>query len=243
MENLTNWCVYMHENRVNGKRYIGITSQKPTRRWANGNGYKHCPLFYHAIQKYGWDAFKHEILFTELTQEQAERLEMDLIEKYETQNPEKGYNLAEGGETNKGFHRTEEFKQKLSATKKGHCSGANNNRYGTHHTEETKVLIRDSQKGRTKAETTKKRMSESAKKRWGENNQAERQYLREINIGGKSARARAVICIETGKRYESMTEAERDIGVDVAGIVKCCKGLRDIAGGYHWVYAEEAIGK
>lgn len=108
MENLTNWCVYMHENRVNGKRYIGITSQKPTRRWANGNGYKHCPLFYHAIQKYGWDAFKHEILFTELTQEQAERLEMDLIEKYETQNTEKGYNLAEGGETNKGFHRTEE---------------------------------------------------------------------------------------------------------------------------------------
>lgn len=96
MENLTNWCVYMHENRTNGKRYIGITSQKPTRKWANGNGYKHCPTFYKAIQEHGWDAFKHEILYTELTQQQAERLERTLILKYETLNPDKGYNTASG---------------------------------------------------------------------------------------------------------------------------------------------------
>lgn len=62
MKNKNNWCVYMHTNNINGKRYIGI-SQNPKRRWKNGNGYK-TQLFGKAINKYGWDNFTHEILFT-----------------------------------------------------------------------------------------------------------------------------------------------------------------------------------
>ena len=104
MENLSNkknnWCVYMHENRVNGKKYIGITSQKPTNSWANGHGYKSCPFFHAAILRQGWDAFKHEILYTGLEQVEAEKLEVELIAKYETRNPDKGYNTdRKGGES------------------------------------------------------------------------------------------------------------------------------------------------
>lgn len=102
MENLsnrqTNWCVYMHENRVNGKKYIGITSQKPTNRWMNGRGYKRCPFFYEAIRKYGWDGFKHEILFTALNQEIAEQILMKMIYKYQTYNPQYGYNTVADGD-------------------------------------------------------------------------------------------------------------------------------------------------
>lgn len=97
MENLTNWCVYMHEHRATGQKYIGITEHKPTKRWQNGRGYKQHPRFYSAIQKYGWDAFRHEILFTDLTKEEAERLEAHLIDKYQTRNPAKGYNCEGGG--------------------------------------------------------------------------------------------------------------------------------------------------
>ena len=34
------WTVYMHVNKINGKKYVGITSQKPEERWKNnGIGY------------------------------------------------------------------------------------------------------------------------------------------------------------------------------------------------------------
>lgn len=119
MESLTNWCVYMHENRANGKKYIGITSQKPTRRWQNGQHYENCAAFFRAIQKYGWDGFRHEILYTELTQAEAERLEVELIAKYQTQDPAKGYNLAAGGAARAGWHHTDGAKARMSATRTG----------------------------------------------------------------------------------------------------------------------------
>lgn len=243
MENLTNWCVYMHENRINGKRYIGITSQKPTNRWSNGNGYKRCPLFFKAIEKYGWDAFRHEILYTNLTQEEAEHLEVELIKKYDTQNSEKGYNLARGGETNCGFHRTEEFKRKLSDTRAGLYTGENSKLYGIPRSEETKEKIRKAQIGVPKKDAVKQHMSESAKKRWQPDNQVEREYLRELNLGGNSAKAKTVICLETGITYPSMRDVERALGIDTSCVTRCCKGERNTAGGYHWAYAEEASGK
>lgn len=59
------FTVYRH-TAPNGKAYIGITSQKPATRWQNGRGYSQNKLFYRAINKYGWESFTHEILFTGL---------------------------------------------------------------------------------------------------------------------------------------------------------------------------------
>lgn len=240
MENLsdkqTNWCVYMHENRVNGKKYIGITSQKPTNRWANGRGYKRCPFFYAAIEKYGWDCFKHEILYTGLEQGEAEKLEIELIAKYETQNQEKGYNLSSGGSVNAGFHRTDEFKKKLSETRKMRYSGKNHNMYGTHPSEETKMKIRNAQIGRPKPPEVCAKLKEAAAKRWVKDNTSEREHLRQLNLGGKSARAVAVCCVETGEIFPAIREASRKLNIEVSGIIRCCEGLRKTAGGYHWTY-------
>ena len=119
MENT--YCVYCHVS-PNGKMYIGITSKKPEKRWCNGIGYKRNTYFWNAIQKYGWDAFEHQILFSGLSREEASKVETDLISKLNTTNSENGYNFASGGFG--GAHPiSEETKKKISDFHKGRpCS-------------------------------------------------------------------------------------------------------------------------
>lgn len=97
MEN-NNYKVYVHANKVNGKRYVGITSTPLKRRFDNGLGYSSTTIFGRAIQKYGFDGFTHYILFDNLTKQEAERIEKEYIAKWHTQDTKYGYNGTAGGE-------------------------------------------------------------------------------------------------------------------------------------------------
>ena len=61
-------------------------------------GINRVPLFYNAIQKYGWENFQHNILFENLTAEEAMVKEKELIQKYKTFDKNYGYNILLGGE-------------------------------------------------------------------------------------------------------------------------------------------------
>lgn len=63
--------IYVHVNKINNKIYIGQTNRKNvyTRFGKNGIQYKKCPYFWNAIKKYGWNQFKHIVLFENLTSE------------------------------------------------------------------------------------------------------------------------------------------------------------------------------
>lgn len=87
------YCVYMHTNKTNNKKYIGMTSLEPKIRWAKGNGYKTQPRFYSDILKYGWSGFTHEIIFDGLSKKEAQAKERELIALCETDNIDKGYNI------------------------------------------------------------------------------------------------------------------------------------------------------
>ena len=117
-----NYTVYMHIC-PNGKRYIGITRQIPKYRWQNGNGYRYNKHFWNAIQKYEWNNFEHIIIENNLTKEQAENMEIELIAKYRSNESDYGYNIENGGNTI-GTHSIE-TKKKISenskASKKIHC--------------------------------------------------------------------------------------------------------------------------
>lgn len=116
MDESRNYVVYIHTNRINEKRYVGITCQKPEERWRHGEGYKNCPVFYRAIKKYGWDSFDHEIVAGNLAREEAENMERALIESLKSNCKESGYNISEGGNAPR---LTEETKKKISETHLG----------------------------------------------------------------------------------------------------------------------------
>lgn len=117
-----NYILYIHQNLINGKRYVGITNN-PRKRWyGKGKKYENCPRFASAIKKYGWDAFKHIIVASGLTLEQANAVEKAYIERYRTQEAEFGYNIQPGGNfvpTMLGRHHSEETKKKMRESQLG----------------------------------------------------------------------------------------------------------------------------
>lgn len=94
-----NYSIYMHINKINGKKYVGQTKQVLKQHWKNGLGYiEEQPYFYKAIKKYGWNNFEHILLETNInTLEEANEREKYWITFYDAKNPEKGYNLTDGG--------------------------------------------------------------------------------------------------------------------------------------------------
>lgn len=111
--------MYRHTNRVNGKVYIGMTSKRPKDRWQNGNGYSGQSLFWNAIQKYGWDAFDHEVLHEGLSKSEAEHMERELILHYRSNERDFGYNMADGGGVNRGYKLSDVTRKRLSEAHKG----------------------------------------------------------------------------------------------------------------------------
>lgn len=100
MDEERKWLVYVHTNKTNKKRYVGITSQANLkRRSKNGKAYKGCIYFYRAIEKYGWNNFDHEVLVSNLTEIEAKEMERFYIELFRTTNLMFGYNIDSGGGT------------------------------------------------------------------------------------------------------------------------------------------------
>ncbi len=124
---MDNNVVYMHRNKINNKVYIGQTCNL-NKRW-HPSSYIGSSYFYSAIQKYGWDNFEHIIIKDNLTQEEANKLEIEYIKKYKSTNSNFGYNLAEGG--------------------KHGCVliGSNNGFYGKHHSEKSLKIMREKKYG------------------------------------------------------------------------------------------------
>lgn len=109
--------VYQHI-APNGKRYIGIAESTEHRWRSNGIAYKTCPVFWNAIQKYGWDNIEHEVLIDGLTRKEAEDFEQYLIKEWNTKTPN-GYNITNGGTGGRTHEWSEESRTKNSINSRG----------------------------------------------------------------------------------------------------------------------------
>jgi group I intron endonuclease len=223
--------VYKH-TAPNGKIYIGITSQQDiNRRWQSGYGYKGNEHFYRAIKKYGWSNINHEILFDGLSKEEAERKEIELISKYKATDPNIGYNIENGGNCS-GTH-SEETKQKISRAQigeKNHMYGKHSWSYGKKMSAEFCEKNRIAHLG-IPASNKGKPMSEEQKAK------LRRPKTEEHKRKLSEAKSIAVICLETGERFESGKAAGDAKGISRGSIAYVVKGKRKTAGGLHWTYA------
>lgn len=210
--------------------YIGITSLKVNVRWKNGEGYKKCPLFYNAIQKYGWDNIEHEIVFEGLSKDEACVKEQELISFYKSNTSDYGYNLTTGGEScevseitrskiskvHKGVPKSEEHRRKIGDSQRG----AKNHMYGKHQTEEACRKMSESSIGKRLSEQHCQNISSAR--------------INNPLISRKVAQY--TLDDEFIAEYPSLGEANRASGIPHGNISKCCRGVIKQSGGFKWKY-------
>jgi group I intron endonuclease len=180
------WYLYTITNQVNGKQYVGISSQV-AHRWIehkNGHGSK---LVYQAIKKYGLENLRFDPLYGGC-KDDIKRLEVILIRECGTMAPS-GYNLTEGGEDSTGWKASIETRRKMSKAR----TGENNAMYGRKHSKETKKKIAKKAKARKWTEEHCKKNSRS---------------------GSKNPKARKVLV--NNKKYDCMKDAAEATGMKAA---------------------------
>lgn len=209
------YFVYIHIF-PNNKKYIGITSQTPERRWRNGDGYKNQEMLTRAINKYGWDNIEHIILFDNLSKEEAEQKEIKLIYKYKTNIRKYGYNIEAGGNSARGYHLSKKTREKMSKSK----TGKNNWLYGKHISNDVKKKMSIAHIGKCDIEAIRR----GAKKRMGVNAYNSRKVIQCDKKGNKI------------KIYDSLADAYRTTNTRVQDIYNCCKGRQKTANGFIWKY-------
>lgn len=211
---MNNNCVYCHTNKINGKRYIGITQNKPNRRWQNGYGYKdRNSHFYNAIKKYGWENFEHIILEENLTRKEASEKEKYYIRLYNTNNENYGYNITSGGDNNFTRNKlTEEQRINISNKTKEAMNS---------------VEIREYMLKVYNSEDWIRKNSEATKRQW---------VTSDLKLRVQATNGHKVRCVETGNVYLSILEAGRQTGLSRYKITQSCQNKSYIVNNTHWEY-------
>lgn len=256
------YCVYIH-SFPHGKRYIGITSCDPLKRWQNGTGYAGNQHLINAILKYGWNNVDHRILFENLGKETAYRLEQIIIAMFRSNEYLFGYNRSIGGESANGCIPSEETRRKMSISR----TGIKNYFYGKHHSTETKEKLRRSSTGNTNR--VGKICAEETKQKIGQANRGRKSPLRGIPLSAETRQrisdAHNILCLSAEflsnmrkvnpnkkavyqyatdstltKIWDSRHQAENEFFSDkkALAIGKCCQGNCKTAYGYAWSYGK-----
>lgn len=207
------WSVYGHCS-PSQKKYIGITCLTLNNRWRpDGYGYRK-QVFYNAILKYGWDNITHCVFYQGINKEEAEFFEKELIKFFNSK--ENGYNCADGGKVNTGFHLSEEFKEKL---RKIHT--------GKHHTEESKKRMSEAH-SREKGYWYQKKIPQSAKDKIREKNKGNQYHAKKV--AQKDLNGNII------KIWNSMEEAGKAFNVSPTNIGACCRGRQKTCKNFTWEY-------
>ena len=233
------YCVYCHTNKINGKKYIGITihGNNPEKRWgSNGIGY-HDTKFGRAIKKYGWDNFYHEIIASNLTKQEAENFEKLLIKKLKTYQRNIGYNIDLGGNSLGSLSKEHKLKIKKANTgdkvAKYDLSG------------NILATYKDSEEACKKENIPKSSLQSCCNGHSKTCHGYIWRYFKEIpqqqiNVGNLNKGNKKVVQYDLNgnfiAEFNSMQEASLRTGIDANAISHCCRGVRKSVKNFIWKY-------
>lgn len=240
--------IYLITNLINNKKYVGQTKRQITTRIKEhlqiAQNTKYNLHLYNSIRKYGVDNFSIEVLKTDIPEMELDKWEMYYIGLYDTYN--NGYNNTLGGGGVRGYHHSEETKQKISKSQLEHQE-----RY----TEERAKKISYALKGRPFSEEHKKHLSESRLKNpikyCGEANgfygkhhtQESKQKMHNSSIKyyvlqlSNNKVINKFECVEDSAKYlidNNYTKAK--LSSVMYRIYQTCLGNQKVAYGFNWKY-------
>jgi len=135
------YALYKATNRLNGKFYVGLTSRRLTKRWAEHVRHARYRVnkgsFYRAIRKHGPDVFDLVILETVLSWPEAKQREVALIAELKP-----AYNSTAGGDGTAGHRVTAEGRRRMSEVNRG-----NKHNLGRKWTEAQREHMREVKRG------------------------------------------------------------------------------------------------
>lgn len=129
------YIVYITENMINHKSYIGVHKCVDLDDGYLGSG----TAFLKAVKKYGKENFERRILFVYDNAKEAYEKEGELVWEWVVE-CDSYYNLTNGG---KYLKMTNDIKDKISKAKMGKNTGEDNYMYGKTHSEEVRKKIGD----------------------------------------------------------------------------------------------------
>lgn len=206
---MENFKIYKH-TFPNGKVYIGMTCQEVRHRWRDGNGYNNQDVMRRAIKKYGWGNIKHEVIFENLNQQEAENIEQKLIRELKANNKKFGYNLDNGGN-----HAGKMSKQTIEKMRNSLKNSPYNWR-GRHHTEESKQKLREKRLGKLNA-------------MYGKHFTTEEKIKRSIAVKeGKAKLTTNIAMCDINNNvlqvFSGVNETARQTKIPAMVISRCCRG-------------------
>ena len=150
-------AIYCITSTVTGKHYVGKTTQKyPAKRWTS---HKHRARkgeqthFYNAIRKYGEESWTFKVLVHNVPEQLLSTLEVEFIRTYNSL--QDGYNSTVGGEGTTGYKLSEAHIAKLKEVHTGNTYGK-----GWHPSEEQRQKMSLSHKGKVVTQKTRQLLSE-----------------------------------------------------------------------------------
>lgn len=198
--------IYKIENKINHKIYIG--QSKNIKYRFHSHFYKCFVLNYnHPLYCSIRKYGIQNFTFTIIKKTyDLDLWEVFFIKLYQSANSEYGYNILTGREFPDYLIREIMAKRKNTLKKRGYIYDAEMLKY-----------LSDLRKGEKNGFYGKHHTNEAIEK-------------------NRKAHCKKIVCIETGKTYNSILEAAKECNVNSTCISLCCKGSSVTAGGYHWKY-------